>query len=102
MLYEKLSEEVEEAIRRGVFAVGERVPSVRQASAQYDVSIKTVLRAYALLESRGLLETRPQSGYFVREMPTAKADAPAVSQPPAVASKVDVSRLVLSTLRSIR
>ncbi len=102
LLYEKLAAEVEEGMRRGVFAVGERVPSVRQASTQYDVSIKTVLRAYALLESRGLLETRPQSGYFVREMPAAKAEPPTASQTPAVASTVDVSRLVLSTLRSIR
>jgi len=101
-LYEKLAFEIEETVRRGVFAVGERVPSVRQASAQHGVSIKTVLHAYALLESRGVLETRPQSGYFVRELPASPAFSQAASQPPPVASKVDVSRLVLSTLRSIR
>ena len=101
-LYEKLAAEIEEAVRRGVFAVGERVPSVRQASAQHGVSIKTVLHAYALLESQGVLETRPQSGYFVRELPSVHAVSPVASQPPPVASTVDVSRLVLSTLRSIR
>jgi DNA-binding transcriptional MocR family regulator len=102
MLYEKLSAEIEEAVRRGVFAVGERVPSVRQASAQHGVSIKTVLKAYAVLESRGVLETRPQSGYFVRGLPLPKFTRPAASHPPPVASRVDVSSLVLSTLRSIR
>ena len=66
-LYEKLANEIEEAVRRGVFAPGERIASVRQASQQHGVSIKTVLHAYALLESRGIVETRPQSGYFVRE-----------------------------------
>jgi DNA-binding transcriptional MocR family regulator len=99
-LYEKLAAEIEEAVRRGVFAVGERVSSVRQASLQHGVSIKTVLHAYALLESRGVLETRPQSGYFVREV--AAPAVKAASQPPPVAAEVDVSRLVLSTLRSIR
>ena len=55
-------------MRRGVFAPGERIASVRQASQQHGVSIKTVLHAYALLESRAIVETRPQSGYFVREL----------------------------------
>jgi DNA-binding transcriptional MocR family regulator len=107
-LYEKLADEITEAVRRGVFAAGERIASVRQASQQHGVSIKTVLHAYALLESRGIVETRPQSGYFVRDA-AAKALAPAARRaarqsgpPPAVAATVDVSRLVLSTLRSIR
>ena len=100
-LYEKLADEIEEAVRRGVFTPGEKIASVRQASQQHGVSIKTVLHAYAILESRGILETRPQSGYFVRAKPQAGA---AHSQPKrviATASEVDVSRLVLSTLRSI-
>ena len=112
-LYEKLADELTEAVRRGVFAAGERIPSVRQASQQHGVSIKTVLHAYALLESRGIVESRPQSGYFVRDA-AARALAPATSPPgrPATrdgmpetapeAAPVDVSRLVLSTLRSIR
>jgi DNA-binding transcriptional MocR family regulator len=65
------------------------------------VSIKTVLHAYALLESRGVVETRPQSGYFVRELAAPRV-AEKKAQASAVASEVDVSRLVLSTLRSIR
>ncbi|WP_433693174.1 PLP-dependent aminotransferase family protein [Paraburkholderia phenoliruptrix] len=108
-LYEKLADEIAEAVRRGVFAAGERIPSVRQASQQHGVSIKTVLHAYALLESRGLVETRPQSGYFVREAALAALrpetrrgnGTPALPVAP-VAAEVDVSRLVLSTLRSIR
>ncbi|MBV8628449.1 MAG: PLP-dependent aminotransferase family protein [Paraburkholderia sp.] len=101
-LYEQLADEIEAAVRRGVFAAGERIPSVRNACQQHGVSIKTVLHAYALLESRGVVESRPQSGYFVRESARAPAAGSAVSAAPAVASEVDVSRLVLSTLRSIR
>ncbi|PLZ00913.1 2-aminoadipate aminotransferase [Burkholderia sp. WAC0059] len=103
--YEQLADQIEAAVRRGVFGVGERVLSVRRASQQYDVSIKTVLHAYALLESRGVIESRPQSGYFVRERANAAgagADhADETQQKPAVAAPVDVSRLVLSTLRNI-
>lgn len=101
-LYEKLADEIGEAVRRGVFAAGERIPSVRQASQQHGVSIKTVLHAYALLEGRGVIETRPQSGYFVREAAAPPSARGSAAPSPAPASEVDVSRLVLSTLRSIR
>jgi len=101
-LYEKLADEMGEAMRRGVFAAGERIPSVRQASQQHGVSIKTVLHAYALLEGRGLIETRPQSGYFVREAAVPPVTRGQPAPMPAPAAEVDVSRLVLSTLRSIR
>ncbi|MDE1181050.1 PLP-dependent aminotransferase family protein [Paraburkholderia sp.] len=101
-LYEKIADDIDAAVRRGVFAAGERIPSVRQASQQYGVSIKTVLHAYGLLESRGIVETRPQSGYFVREQARTDATRDHTGPVPVVASEVDVSRLVLSTLRSIR
>jgi DNA-binding transcriptional MocR family regulator len=101
-LYERLADEIGEAVRRGVFAAGERIASVRQASQQHGVSIKTVLHAYALLEGRGLIETRPQSGYFVRARAAPQAAHAHPAKAPAPAAEVDVSRLVLSTLRSIR
>lgn len=101
-LYEKLADDIEAAVQRGVFAPGEKIASVRQASRQHGVSIKTVLHAYAVLESRGILETRPQSGYFVRAKPLAGTPEKNPSNVLADAAEVDVSRLVLSTLRSIR
>ncbi|MEM5344252.1 PLP-dependent aminotransferase family protein [Paraburkholderia azotifigens] len=103
-LYEELAKEIEGQIRRGVFRPGERVPSVRQTSQHRQISITTVLRAYLILESKGVIQSRPQSGYFVR---LGANDAPStvqeldVSKPIAVSAQVDVSRLVLSTLRSI-
>jgi DNA-binding transcriptional MocR family regulator len=103
-LYEKLADDVETLIRKGVYRPGERVPSVRQASQQHRISITTVIRAYLLLESRGVLESRPQSGYFVSvRMAGGKphADELRPTRPIAVSAPVDVSRLVLSTLRSI-
>ena len=71
--YEKLAEDLTTQIERGVYRPGERIPSVRQASSQHRLSITTVLRAYVILESRGLIESRPQSGYFVkaRTLPSA-------------------------------
>src|SRR6202000_2137771 len=85
---------------------GERLPSIRQSSQSQRLSITTVRRAYGLLESRGAIEGRPHSGYFVRERQAAPAaPAPgslAISHPASTSSEVDVSRLVLSTLKLIQ
>ena len=100
--YEQLADDLQAQIERGVYRPGERIPSVRQASRQQQLSVTTVLRAYLVLESRGLIESRPQSGYFVRARASAPAEAELhMSAPAAEPSAVDVSRLVLSTLRSI-
>jgi DNA-binding transcriptional MocR family regulator len=42
------------------------VPSLRRLSKQQRVSMSTALQAYLWLESRGYLEARPQSGFYVR------------------------------------
>ncbi len=101
-LYEKLAEDIEALVQQGVLLPGERIPSVRQTSQHHRISLTTVIRAYAQLESRGIIESRPQSGYFVRKRtgePTIELRA---SRPNPKPSAVDVSALVLSTLRSIR
>uniref|UniRef100_UPI000667EECF GntR family transcriptional regulator n=1 Tax=Burkholderia cenocepacia TaxID=95486 RepID=UPI000667EECF len=96
--YEQLADDLQAQIERGVYRPGERIPSVRQASRQQQLSVTTVLRAYLVLESRGLIESRPQSGYSVRARAVAPAEAELhVSAPAAEPSAVDVSRLVLST-----
>jgi DNA-binding transcriptional MocR family regulator len=100
-LYEKLAEDIEGMIRRGVFQAGERIPSVRQTSQHHKLSITTVIHAYLTLEGKGLIESRPQSGYFVRASPKMAVRELRASSPAGVSAEVDVSRLVLSTLRSI-
>ncbi len=66
LLYEKVADAVAGHIGTGVLRAGERVPSVRRLSAQHRVSIATVVQAYTVLESRGLIEARPRSGFYVR------------------------------------
>jgi DNA-binding transcriptional MocR family regulator len=100
--YEKLANDIDALIGSGVLLPGERIPSVRHTSQQHKLSITTVLRAYALLESRGAIESRPQSGYFVRKRPAALVSREIQpSNPQPVSVEVDVSQLVLATLRSI-
>lgn len=65
-LYEQVAEQVARLINEGTFRTGERIPSVRGLSRKMGVSLSTVMAAYGLLENRGLIEARPQSGYYVR------------------------------------
>src|SRR5947207_15913238 len=65
-LYKQVAVRISELIEHGTLRPGERVPSVRKCSEQQSVSIATVMQAYRLLENRGVIEARPQSGYYVR------------------------------------
>src|SRR5262245_17806149 len=66
LLYKQVALRISELIEHGTLRPGNRLPSVRRCSQQQDVSIATVTQAYRWLEDRGLIEARPQSGYYVR------------------------------------
>lgn len=65
-LYQDIARQLETLILSGALRIGERLPSVRQLSKEKKVSISSVYKAYIELESRGLVEARPKSGYYVR------------------------------------
>lgn len=66
LLYEQVALEISGLIEQGTFKAGDRVPSIRQLSRRFEVSINTVMQAYTLLEDKRIIEARPQSGYYVR------------------------------------
>jgi len=66
MLYAEVADQIAGMITAGTLRAGDRVPSVRTFSEQRKVSISTVVQAYALLENRGVIESRPRSGYYVK------------------------------------
>jgi len=63
--YQVLADEMAELIKGGTFRPGDKLPSVRKASRENQVSVSTVLESYRVLEDRGLIESYPRSGYFV-------------------------------------
>ncbi|HEX8704953.1 MAG TPA: winged helix-turn-helix domain-containing protein, partial [Myxococcaceae bacterium] len=99
-LYEQLADKLCDAIATGTLRPGDRLPSVRQLSNQERVSISTVLQAYVHLESLGLVETRPQSGHYVRRRERPRPAEPQVSRPATTASPVSVSALVSRVYRA--
>ena len=65
MLYEDVANRLLGLIADGVFQRGDRLPSIRQLARKWHVSLNTVTTAYALLESRGSIAVRRQSGHYV-------------------------------------
>jgi DNA-binding transcriptional MocR family regulator len=101
-LYEQVVQKITGMIGQAVLRPGDRIPSVRRLSAQMDVSISTVLHSYLLLESRGLIEARPQSGYYVRPRAEKLPLEPKTSSPSTLATVVGVGALVSKVLEAAR
>ncbi len=102
LLYEALADRVAEKIASGHLRPGARLWSVRQLSRLENVSAATVVQAYVLLEGRGLVEARPQSGHFVRASRAPVLLEPRPARPVAVPSRVGVADRVTRLYRALR
>ncbi len=100
--YEQLADEMAQAMRDGLLQPGERLPSVRQTCQRRGISPSTVFQAYGLLETRGLIETRPRSGFYVRAHRRPARALPQAAVPRAEATAVAVSALAFGLLESTR
>ncbi|XZF16175.1 PLP-dependent aminotransferase family protein [Chitinophagaceae bacterium MMS25-I14] len=80
-LYLHLAESIERQIMDNVLRIGDKLPSVRALSKKHGISMSTTLQAYYHLEGKGLVEARPQSGYYVRFNPQRFPQQPDKSKP---------------------
>jgi DNA-binding transcriptional MocR family regulator len=97
--YEKLTHQITQLIRQGTYRPGERIPSVRRMSQQQGISVSSVLHAYLTLEDRGLIEARPQSGYYVRDSSEIKFPEPEISTPSLDPNHVNLHDLVMRIMK---
>jgi DNA-binding transcriptional MocR family regulator len=102
LLYERVARLVESQIATGTLRTNDRIPSVRTMSRSAKVSVSTVVQAYVHLENIGLIEARPQSGFYVRPpdpkmLPVPRARIARSRRPVSVASEMlDTCREALS------
>jgi DNA-binding transcriptional MocR family regulator len=96
--YEELASFITGLVHSGTLAPGMRAPSLRQISRQRQTSLSTALQAYRLLEDRGVLEARPQSGFYVAKRSAISLETPTISKPPGKATNVAISGTVLKLL----
>jgi len=65
----QIEHHLEEMIRTGELRTHSRLPSERQLADKLDISRGTVKKAYENLVTRGLLQVRKGSGYYVMPLP---------------------------------
>ncbi len=80
--YEVVAQELTTAIQNGAYPSGTRMPSLRQISKDYQISMGTATQAYRLLEDRGLIVSRERSGYFVQSTPIPPSSELPLNIPP--------------------
>ena len=100
-LYEQIADDIGGLIEAGTFRPGERIPPVRKMSAQEKVSVTTVLQAYRLLEDHGLIEARPQSGYYVRTRLPSICPEPDMSAPEPDPTEVSMQELTMMVQKDL-
>lgn len=97
----QLADRFADRIGQRLLMPGSRLPSVRECAQRHGVSPSTVVGAYDLLQARGLVEARPQRGFFVREpRPSRSSGADAVPRATVRPAPVDATALIRSMFES--
>jgi len=99
--YQQVATKVEESIRLQQLRPGDKIASVRKVSEELNVSVNTVFQAYSILEAKGLIFSKPKSGYIIRptaDAATAAPDKNIVCLP----ANVEVSLMAAAMMKNAR
>ncbi|MDB5230753.1 MAG: PLP-dependent aminotransferase family protein [Chitinophagaceae bacterium] len=92
--YMQVAEGIEQLIHEDIFKIGDKLPSVRLLSNEQGISVGTAFQAYYHLEGKGLIESRPKSGYYVRYNTRRMPGVPATIVPFVKESEVSINEMV--------
>jgi DNA-binding transcriptional MocR family regulator len=96
-----VAERIERLIESGILKVGDKLLSVRALSKEQGISLSTAFQSYYHLESKGLIEARPQSGYYVKFSREHMLDIPKVCEPTDDALPVSVDEMINSVYHDL-
>lgn len=102
LLYLQIANNVEHQIKSDVLKVGDKLPSLRTVALEKGVSLTTAQQSYFELESRGLIESRPQSGYYVSYSHKHFKNVPQTSQPIVAKTEDDTEDIIFTVSQNIR
>lgn len=100
-LYQSVADRIERLIETEAFKVGDKLLSVRALSKEQGISLSTAFQAYYHLESKGLIEARPQSGYYVKFSPHV-LPLPSCCEPSDEAVPVTLDDMISSIYNDLR
>lgn len=93
-LYDKIASGIADQIKSGLLKPGDKLPSVRLLCQEFNVGMNTAKRVFLELESQSLVDSRPQSGYFVSRQSYKELPLPDVSRPSLIASEQEPNELI--------
>lgn len=64
-IYLQIAERISDEILLGHYAIGARIPSVREYAALEEVNANTVMRSYEFLQTQGIIFNKRGIGFFV-------------------------------------
>lgn len=100
-LYLQVAVGIEKMIADDVLKIGDKLPSVRMLSEEYGISMGTAFQAYYHLEGKGLIESRPKSGYYVRFNHKRFPEMPKQLRPEPISHDVSVKEMISSIYMDI-
>ncbi|WP_312398279.1 PLP-dependent aminotransferase family protein [Chryseobacterium sp.] len=100
-LYTEIAGGIASQIRNGVLKSGDKLPSVRTLCHEHQISMNTAKRVFLELESQSLIESKPQSGYFVSKLLSVKLPLPEISRPSLIANNVEPDELISKVYENI-
>jgi DNA-binding transcriptional MocR family regulator len=101
-LYLEVAERIETLIGKKALKVGDKLLSTRSLSKEQGISLSTAFQAYYHLESKGLIEARPQSGYYVKFSPQHTLAIPSCSPAVDEAVPVTIDEMISSVYHDLR
>ncbi|MDR6405515.1 MULTISPECIES: PLP-dependent aminotransferase family protein [Chryseobacterium] len=93
-LYTEIANGIASQIRNGILKAGDKLPSVRKLCLDHQISMNTAKRVFLELESQSLVDSKPQSGYFVSKILSVKLPLPEVSKPSLIANNDEPDELI--------
>lgn len=96
-LVASICESIARQIAEGAIRPGERLPSIRQYAATHRHSINTVVSAFDVLESKGLIKAKRGSGYYAVERDALHAE----EEPNSLERAMDIVWLMREQVRPI-
>ena len=101
-LYGRIADDLRQAIRRGVYLQGDRLPSLRGICQQYEVSLGTAVEALGQLQDEGWVVPRDRSGFFVAAEAVQALSAPRQNPISSQPVSVNVGGVAMSVIGNAR
>lgn len=101
LLYLQIANNIEHQIKSDVLKIGDKLPSLRTIALEKGVSLTTAQQSYFELESRGLIEARPKSGYYVSYAHKYFKNIPQTSQPIVAKTEDNTEEIIFTISQNI-